>query len=66
MVILLWLLLSFVYSALSGWAFMIAVGVAHAEWVPSLPTIGFWPAFIIAMLLGSALRLGSLDFSSDK
>lgn len=33
---------SLVTVVLKGWLFMLAVGVAHAHWWPSIPTIGFW------------------------
>jgi hypothetical protein len=40
------------YAMLAGWAFMIAVGVAHAEWVPMVPTIGYgWAVLIIWLLM---------------
>jgi len=36
---------------LNGWALMLAVGVAHAEWIPQLPTIGYWWSVLIVYLL---------------
>lgn len=36
---------------LGGWEFMLAVGVIHAEWIPQLPTIGYWWALLIVFLL---------------
>jgi len=44
-----------VISLLRGWVLMLAVGVAHAEWIHGLPTIGYWWAVLIAYLIGSAL-----------
>jgi len=34
-----------------GWIFMLTVGVIHAEWLPMLPTIGYWWAVIIIGLI---------------
>lgn len=36
---------------LGGWALMLAVGVAHAEWLPGLPTVGYWPSVLLVLLL---------------
>ncbi|GIE35942.1 hypothetical protein Ait01nite_089870 [Actinoplanes italicus] len=38
---------------LGAWAFMIGVGVAHAEWWPTIPTIGYKASLI----LGAAFAL---------
>jgi hypothetical protein len=35
---------------LTGWTVMLAVGVAHAEWMPALPTIGYWWTVLIVVL----------------
>lgn len=35
----------------SGWMLMLAVGVAHAEWIRVLPTIGYWWAVLLVLLL---------------
>jgi hypothetical protein len=38
---------------------MIAVGVVHAHWLTTMPTIGYWPAALVVFLLGwvvAALR----------
>lgn len=46
-----------------AWAFMILVGVIHAEWLPMLPTIGFGSSVIISflflVLMAPAILLGS-------
>jgi hypothetical protein len=34
----------------TGWMLMLAVGVAHAEWLPMLPTIGYWWAVLLVVL----------------
>lgn len=61
MIILIWLAWVLFTGAVSGWAFMIAVGVAHAEWVPIVPTIGFGAAWIIMSLLSLAFSLQRLQ-----
>jgi hypothetical protein len=44
-------LLTKVFSDLTGgWMFMLAVGIAHAEWIQQLPTIGYWWAVLIVAL----------------
>jgi len=45
-----------------GWLFMLLVGVVHAEWLPGLPTIGYWWAVLIIFML----RLCFLSISGDK
>ncbi len=37
-----------------GWMLMLAVGVAHDQWTPTLPTIGYWWAALIVWLLQGA------------
>lgn len=49
------LALWFLWTALAGWAFMLAVGVIHHEWIPTCPTIGFWWSLVLAFLLRLAL-----------
>jgi Na+-driven multidrug efflux pump len=48
------LIVSAVVSLLGGWMFMLAVGVAHHEWLPGLPTVGYWWAVLITWLIRSA------------
>ena len=44
-------LLSFVGKTfLVGWLTMLAVGIAHSEWVPGLPTIGYWWSCLLVAL----------------
>jgi len=45
------MLASMVCAFSDGWMLMLAVGIAHAEWVPALPTIGYWWAVLIVYLL---------------
>lgn len=49
------LLTGFLLSLAAGWEFMLVVGVIHAEWIPQLPTIGYWWAVLIAWLLRTSL-----------
>lgn len=37
-----------------AWYVMLAVGIAHHEWLPMLPTLGYWWALILVVLLRSA------------
>ena len=46
------LLTSILGALIGGLCLMVAVGIAHAEWIPALPTIGYW----WAVLLGALLR----------
>jgi hypothetical protein len=34
-----------------AWTFMLAVGVAHAEWIRQLPTVGYWTSVLLVVLL---------------
>ena len=45
------LLIDIAKVPLAGWLFMLAVGMAHHEWVPPLPTIGFWWAYLLVLLI---------------
>lgn len=36
---------------IGGFEFMLAVGIIHHEWLPQLPTIGYWWAVLIVGLL---------------
>lgn len=38
-------------ALVNGWFLMLTVGLAHDEWVPALPTIGYWWAVLLAYLL---------------
>jgi hypothetical protein len=55
------LLTSVLIALMAGWAFMLAVGVIHHEWIPACPTIGYWSAVILAALVRSALYQHDLD-----
>jgi hypothetical protein len=47
---------------IKGWLFMLTVGVAHAEWVPMLPTIGFWWSVLLMVIMPS---LGGTSSKKD-
>jgi hypothetical protein len=47
------LLTGFLVALLQGWLFMLAVGVAHAHWMPQIPTIGYWWAVLFWALMPS-------------
>lgn len=38
-------------SFAGGWELMLGVGVIHAEWIRTLPTIGYWWAVLLVWLL---------------
>lgn len=41
-------------ALLGGFELMIAVGIVHAEWIRTLPTIGYWwAALLVALLRGT-------------
>lgn len=45
-------ILSLVLShLLGGLELMLAVGIIRAEWIPWMPTIGYWWAVLIVLLL---------------
>jgi hypothetical protein len=43
-----------VMNFMSAWMFMLAVGVAHAVWIPGLRTLGYWWALLLVYLLRAA------------
>lgn len=40
-----------------GWMVMLAVGIIHAEWLPNLPTLGYWWAVAIVALLSGTFSV---------
>lgn len=42
--------------AIRGMFLMFAVGVAHGEWLPNMPTLGFFPAVVLIVLLTAAFN----------
>jgi len=60
------MLMSAVSALSGGFNLMLAVGVAHAEWVPPLPTIGYWRAVLLVFLLrGTFSAIKSTDKESS-
>lgn len=47
----------------SGWFFMLGVGVARHEWLPTLPTVGYWISIVLAALARGTLVLGLMPGS---
>jgi hypothetical protein len=45
------LLTSALAGLMGGWMPMLAVGVAHIHWIHALPTIGYWWAVLLVVLL---------------
>lgn len=45
------------FDLLGAWFFMLAMGIAHIEsgWPPISP--GYWPCFLVLVLLTSAFRM---------
>lgn len=41
----------FAWVPFGGWTLMLAVGVVHHEWWPAVPTIGYWWAVVLCLLL---------------
>lgn len=50
----------------SGWFFMLAVGVARAEWLPDLPTIEYGASVVLTSLLYGAALFQTLGRSVAK
>lgn len=51
------LIQGFLLALSSGFMFMLAVGVVHHEWLPALPTLGYWWAVLISYLIRSGLNI---------
>lgn len=47
------LITSVLLTFLKGWLFMLAIGIAHAHWWHSIPTIGFWWSVLFMAVLPS-------------
>lgn len=48
------LIVATIVALLCGWLFMLAVGIAHHDWVPALPPIGYGTSVLILTLLRAA------------
>jgi hypothetical protein len=49
-----------------GWPLMLAAGIAHHDWTPAIPPLGFWWAVLIAALLQMATSRLPDSFWSDE
>ena len=50
-----------------GWMLMLAVGIAHAEWVPGLPTIGYWwSCLLVWLLMGIGNQYHAREMAMDR
>lgn len=38
---------SIVATFVGGWVTMLTVGIVHHEWLPEVPTLGYWPSLLI-------------------
>jgi hypothetical protein len=56
----------FLKALLGGWFFMLGVGVVHAEWLPQVPTLGYWWAVLIGYLLRCGLTRTPQSTSKKK
>lgn len=61
-----WLFTAAGLWALRAWMFMLAVGVIHAEWLPGVPTLGYWWAGLIIWLLRAGLTPSAPTRKADK
>lgn len=43
--------------AVMGWLLMLAVSLVHQQWIPALPPIGYVPATLLTMLLGTRVMI---------
>lgn len=48
-----------------GWMFMLAVGIAHAEWIPALPTIGYWWSVLLVVMTRGLFAASSSKSKSE-
>jgi hypothetical protein len=52
-------------SLMAGLWLMLVVGIVHGEWIRSCPTLGYWWAVLLSLLLRSALAGRSSQKKSD-
>lgn len=50
--------LLFAGPMIGGWLFMLTIGVIHGEWLPMMPTIGYWSAVKVSLMLSLMLGFG--------
>ena len=44
-------------SFLDGWVLMLGIGVLHGSWWAMVPTMGYWPAVLVDLTLGTWIAL---------
>jgi hypothetical protein len=49
---------------ISGWFFMLAVGVVHRDWWPAVPLIGYRGALPVAFMLGFIGAIGGAGLAA--
>jgi hypothetical protein len=49
-------ILDILLALIGAWAFMLGVGIVHAEWIPQCPTIGYGWSLVLFLLFGGALE----------
>lgn len=57
-----------IHKVIGGWALMLLAEVAHAYWFPALPTLTYWPAVLIVLLVGAvvvSVHPPTLTYSKD-
>lgn len=45
-------------AMLGGWLLMLTVGVIHGEWLPMMPTLGYWSAVKVSAMLSLLFGFG--------
>lgn len=45
-------------ALLGGWLLMLTVGVIHGEWLPMMPTLGYWSAVKVSAMLSLLFGFG--------
>lgn len=45
-------------AMIGGWLLMLTVGVIHGEWLPMMPTLGYWSAVKVSAMLSLLFGFG--------
>lgn len=59
-----WLVLVAPFSLVEGWLLMLLVGMVRHNWLPMVPTIGYWDAVPIAAV--ASVLFGLMRFDPSK
>lgn len=51
---------------IGAWTLMLAVGIAHNDWWPALPPIGYWTALAVYVLLPYGATAYARDMAADR